>query len=783
VSSTLTEQDKFVQPRKAADYLPFPGATTTVAEYTGVSQVTASSSASDADAYLLRGAEYHPGAALDGNPDSAWLSGSRGKAVGQWWQAGFPKPVAVPSITLRLAGPEVVGATPARLRISTSAGSQTVSVADPGAAQTVTIGGPPVSFVRITVTGLAPDSNAAGLVGLREVVIKGVTPERFIRSAYLPTGEEATGPAAIVLDRQAGARRPCADLGKLVACSPYQERLGEEEGTFARRFATAHPGRFSLTVDVTARPGAKVSGEGPQPGAYSTRGSQSPLSEVDRYLAARLLPPGTTLTASSQLTSDPRSGAAALSDGDPATFWIAGPDDKTPSLTVSWPKPRPVSALKLDFPPYPAASLPFAVTVSSAAGTRTAKVDPRGNVKIPALTTNRITLTFPELYHAQTSDPLYGAQTPLPVGLTGISIPGVLTGKPAAKDPPATCGSGPDVTVDGHRVRTRMLTPIREVLAGRRLTALPCSGAQLLGAGMHELIARDAGPWRVQGAALTQGGWASGSSAALDPRPVTVGQWTATSRTLTAGRGGSTVVTVAENFNRGWRARFGGEDLAPIRIDGWRQGWIVPPGESGVITLTYTPQRPYAVGLAVGALGVLLVLLAAWWPSLRLRRASGPLGDPGGFAPLRARPVQGWHLALLGVPVLVLGGPWSLVIAAVCVAAGLGLRAARRSPPWPVVLEGSVAAVSVAMAALAAGALQGWAPWAPGIGLIPQVLGVTAVALTVTALAWELAGERPPADRGDSPVKRGAAGGEPAAVSAAAVEGAGPPEPVTDASS
>ncbi|MDQ1653761.1 MAG: arabinofuranan 3-O-arabinosyltransferase, partial [Cryptosporangiaceae bacterium] len=210
VSATLTEQEPFVQPRRAVDYLPFPGATTTVAEYRGAS-VTASSSASDADAYVLRGSQYHPGAAIDGNPASAWISGVRGQTVGQWWQAAFAAPTDLPELTVRMADTAKFGATPSELQVAGESIPVVGGVAKIPARKGVTT-------LRITIARLEPGSQPGGLIGISEIT--GLNAERFIRSAYLPAGEAATGPAAVVLDRAAGSRDPCVQTFRLDACNP-----------------------------------------------------------------------------------------------------------------------------------------------------------------------------------------------------------------------------------------------------------------------------------------------------------------------------------------------------------------------------------------------------------------------------------------------------------------------------------------------------------------------------------------------------------------------------------
>ena len=82
-----------------------------------------------------------------------------------------------------------------------------------------------------------------------------------------------------------------------------------------------------------------------------------------------------------------------------------------------------------------------------------------------------------------------------------------------------------------------------------------------------------------------------------------------------------------ENFNDGWVAEVDGEELTPVRVDGWQQGWVLPAGEQVTVELRYRPQATYDVilpfGLAVGGaflLGALAIAMIALVARLRGRR-------------------------------------------------------------------------------------------------------------------------------------------------------------------
>ena len=84
-----------------------------------------------------------------------------------------------------------------------------------------------------------------------------------------------------------------------------------------------------------------------------------------------------------------------------------------------------------------------------------------------------------------------------------------------------------------------------------------------------------------------------------------------------------------------------GARLTPVTVNGWQQGWVVPAGDPGNITLTFASNSLYRAGLALGlALLPLLAVLALWRRrgSSDRRSAgtyleSGALGGGGGVWP------------------------------------------------------------------------------------------------------------------------------------------------------
>jgi arabinofuranan 3-O-arabinosyltransferase len=144
--------------------------------------------------------------------------------------------------------------------------------------------------------------------------------------------------------------------------------------------------------------------------------------------------------------------------------------------------------------------------------------------------------------------------------------------------------------------------------------------------------------------------------------------WAETHRVLdVAAVSRPTVVVVPENANTGWHAELAGRALTAVRIDGWQQGYLVPAGAQGHLVLTYGPDRAYRLGLLLGLVLALLVLVLTLWPARSARRREPLVGMS-----LGPRLVLGVGLAWL---VVVAG--WVGLVIALAVLAALAVRLQR----------------------------------------------------------------------------------------------------------
>jgi arabinofuranan 3-O-arabinosyltransferase len=272
-----------------------------------------------------------------------------------------------------------------------------------------------------------------------------------------------------------------------------------------------------------------------------------------------------------------------------------------------------------------------------------------------------------------------------------------------------------------------------------------------LAAGANQVTEPQADSFTVQSVVLKNKPFAARPSA---PRAATIVSWTSSVRKLRVAAPTRSYLVVNENFNPGWRAVVGGHRLEPVRLDGWKQAWVLPAGTNGVATLTYQPQSLYRGAVAGGLAALALVLLVAVVP-FRRRRSPKPQPAPWRQEDTwpredtqshRPRWLRWLGLAAAAVVLagagLVLGGyPGALLVPAATFAfAGLARTRRRETAPW--LLAGLL------MLASACGAVGEHLALAGDIGLvvsapanaIPQVVCLIVIGGMAAALAF-----RPPA--------------------------------------
>jgi arabinofuranan 3-O-arabinosyltransferase len=675
--------------RRVADYLPVTAdGTRAVATVAGMTSVMASSSASDADALLLRGPDHNATAAFDGLPGTSWVTGGL-VPLPAWVEAR----VATTHLgSVRVSAPQLPGtlARAAAARVTTSAGSTDVRLVDGQATVPLDVDTDHVRLTITAMTGLGPQGlGVTALEGSIETAAGPLVAQRGLRLAAVGGSQ----PADLVFSAARRDRPGCLVLGTRPVCAGALVQ-GDEDDDAVDRTATL-PAAAGYDVAIRAR----------------ARGG--PVLDA-------LLQKGQPITVAASSVSVPDVGdrPAAVLDRDLRTSWLASAFDAHPELRVQLSRPQRITGVTVVVDPELAASRPRTVGISVDDGpVSQVPLSPQGTGRIPAAVGDRLTLTFPDVEQRFSHD-IDGYVAALPLGISELRVNGPAADVHQALRPTdeveQPCGQGPRLEIDGAVVaQTRMTTNVGDLLAGRDLHVQPCQGGHPhLGAGEHRF--RMAGTSAVQVTGLTLTAADRPPSTAGSSRVDRVARWDDDRREVDVAAGPAAFLVVHEAFNPGWTARLDGHDLPAVRLDGWQQGFLLP-GSGGHVVLTFTPDRPYRAALLAGAaLAVLLLLLASGRaPSRSLppgRRRSrvwvGPLlaavtlpllGGVAGLVALAAvAAVQLVRPALLRYL-----GPTALVVA--------GLMVARQPWPNPALVGAPVQALGLFSAATLAVSLW-WRP-------------------------------------------------------------------------
>jgi arabinofuranan 3-O-arabinosyltransferase len=210
----------------------------------------------------------------------------------------------------------------------------------------------------------------------------------------------------------------------------------------------------------------------------------------------------------------------------------------------------------------------------------------------------------------------------------------------------------------------------------------------------------------------------------------------------------SRILVVPESVNPGWVAHNpDGATLTPVIVNGWQQGWVLPAGAQGAITLSFPTDGPYRAGLAIG-LGLLpLLLLLALLPPRR------PVPDDDPPQPWAPRVSTAIAVAAAGA---LIGGVGGLAVFGGAIVIGYLIRDRR------VADRATLFAASVGL--IAAGALLSRYPWRSVdgyIGFSPWVQLPALIAVGAVAASAVPRNPAPPVDDGTDPAPDGA-GADPA---------------------
>ncbi|KAA8959063.1 MAG: DUF3367 domain-containing protein [Mycobacterium sp.] len=698
---------------RVPDY-PVPGADTVYGGWVG-GRLTTSSSSADATALPDVAPAASPAAAADGDAATAWVSNALQSAVGQWLQVDFDHPVTNAVITLTPSATPV-GAQIRRIQVATANGTTTLRFDEPGKPLTAALPYGETPWVRITAIG-ADDGSAGVQFAVTDLSITQYDASGFAHPVGLRHTVLVPGPPPGVpvagwdLGAELLGRPGCADGPDDVRCAASMALAPEEPATFSRTLSVPAPTAVTPTVWVRSRQGPKLADLIAEPDTARARGDSDLL--------------------------DVRGSAYAATDGDPATAWTAPQrvvqHEESPTLTVTLPRPTAVSGLRLTPSGSALPAHPRMVAVDLGAGPeiRELRAGPHGadgphTIRLTPRVTGSITISLLDWDDVIDRTAL-GFDQLKPPGLAEVVVLGGDGAPVGAADPARNrsrvvtvdCAHGPVIAIAGRFVHTAITTTVGTLLDSAPVAARPCDQQPIaLPAGQQELLISPGEQFIVDGAQLS--GPRDTGSVSATPVPVQTGVWGSARREVrVAASPTARVLVVPESINAGWVARTAdGARLDPVAVNGWQQGWVVPPGLSGTIALTFAPNPAYRAGLAGGLVLVPLLALLAWWP---VRRRAGVLQPARPWAPGR------WAaIAVLGVGVVVAGAAGVLVFGA-----ALGLRwMLRDRPRW----RDAVTLGCSAGGLIAAGAALSRHPWRSVDGYAGHSAGVQLLALISVAM-------------------------------------------------
>ncbi|MBE7323177.1 DUF3367 domain-containing protein [Nocardioides sp. Y6] len=624
VSQVMAAEEPYRTRRAAHDYPGVSESDRVVAQYTSLSAVTASSSSGYVDSLGAIQPELGPFAAVDGTEATYWRSAPLEAPDGQWLELRFSDPEPLTEVRI-VAGVDLASTVPVR-KIRVDVGARTFERdVDPATGEVIIpLTGAAADRVRITVLQVHGEPDL-GYVALREVSFLGVDIDR---SLVLPD-RGATGESSFVF-RARPHRRACVDIGFGPQCDVSSARPSEEEHGLNRRFATASDGTFTFRAQAVAR---------------STPQAAELLSPLPNQLRA---------SATSTSGWDPSVSGQRAVDGDPSTPWIAAPGDRAPALNLDWGEERTISRLTFDVAPGQA-SQPARAVIEAGGERREVDLTSNSLGYFEPLTATGARITFPTAGYRPT-----GEQLP-PLSIGELYVEGLEDTKAPwfpAQTTGALCGFGPELVLDGTTYETRVVGEVGEVVAGTPLDLEVCGRSEIdLPAGQHRLSVSSTDQFAVTSLTLTPVGGAPIEEEKRG-REVGIVDWGPSERTVSVGAGPEGVLRIPENVNLGWRATLDGQELEPLRLDSWQQGFKLPAGDGGDVILEFVPDQTYRVQLYVGALAALLLFAAAVVLELNRRGPSrAPAVRPWRWLPAGSRRVQlvavgiGWVLA--GIPVAV----------------------------------------------------------------------------------------------------------------------------------
>ncbi|WP_369803660.1 alpha-(1-_3)-arabinofuranosyltransferase [Mycobacterium sp. NAZ190054] len=681
----------------------------------GGGRVTVSSAASDSTALPNVSPSSGPASAVDGDASTSWVSNSLQTALGQWLQVDFDRPVTNATLTITPSA-TAVGAQVRRLEVSTVNGSSTVRFEQAGKPLTVALPYGESPWVRITATG-TDDGSPGVQFGITDISATQYDANGFAHPVPLRHTVDVPGPPAdsVVAQWDLGSellgRAGCAQSPTGTRCAAAMALAAEEQVNLSRTLTVPEPTQVTPTVWVRGRQGPNLADLVWQPDTTRAFGDSDPI--------------------------DVLGSAYAATDGDTGTSWTAPQrtmQPRTPpSLELRLPAPTEVSSIRVtpSSSPLPAHPTLIAVDLGDGpqvrrmtAGTETFRLHPRVTDSVTVWlmdwddVIDRTSLGFDQLKPPGLAEVVALDRRGAPIGAADAAAN-------RARTVEVPCGSGPVIGLSGEFVQTSVTTTVGALLDGDPIPARPCRTEPIpLPAGQQELVISPGPGLIVDGVQLNGPRADEIGSAATSS--VTVDRWTSVDREITVDASAAPrVLVVPESANPGWTARTAdGAALTSVTVNGWQQGWVLPAGTAGAVTLDFASNDTYRAGL-IGGLALLPLLFALAFAPVRGAGVPGPAGLPWRPSPLA-----------IGAATAVVAGVVSGLGGVLVAGAAVGLRYLLRRRHR---LRDGLTVGTAAFGLILAGAVLSQNPWRSVDGYVGHSAGVQFLALlSVVAVAVSL---------------------------------------------
>ncbi|RDH80474.1 DUF3367 domain-containing protein [Mycolicibacterium moriokaense] len=681
-------------------------------DWTG-GRITVSSSAADSTALPNVAPATAPTSAIDGDSSTSWVSNSLQSAVGQWLQVDFDHPVTNATVTITPSA-TAVGAQVRRIEISTVNGTSTLRFDEPGKPITAALPYGETPWVRITAVG-TDDGSPGVQFGITDFTVTQYDASGFAHPIELRHTVLVPGPppdsAVAQWDLGSGlhGRSGCADGPDGMHCAATMGQSPEEPVNLSRTLTVPEPMSVRPTVWVRPRQGPHLADLIRQPGTTRADGDSDPI--------------------------DVLGSAYAATDGDPRTSWTA-PQRVTqhrtpPSLTLKLPAASMVGGVRVTPSSSTLPAHPKLVAVDLGDGPQVRRVsgDEAQTLTLRPKVTDTIKVSILDWDDVIDRTAL-GFDQIKPPGLAEIAAVDPQ-GRPIATADAARnrtravtlpCGRGPIIAVAGQFIQTSIDTTVGALLDGNPIPATPCRPAPIaLPAGQQELIVSPGAAFFVDGVQLV--GPLGRDLASAPTHPLTPEVWTPDRREVQVPASpAQRILVVPESINPGWTARSpDGTQLRPVTVNGWQQGWVIPAGTSGTITLAFASNAVYRAGLGGGLALLPILALLALVPA---RRRPAPSDAATPWQP---------NAAVRSAAVLVVGGVIAGIAGVVVTGAAIGVQYLLRNRDR---LREAVTVGTAAGGLIAAGAVLSQNPWRSVDGYAGHSAGVQLLALiSIAAVA------------------------------------------------